>query len=288
MDQGKGVRRRVVLVGVGAATIAAAGAVRAQAGGAGAAAAKPWRLLVNEAVTGESNLFILTARYRPMADYVTAQLRTKPAIGIEPVVNIERFLAVAQGSAKPELVFGKSVNQLAKLVRDNGYQPVARRADPYKAAFIVAKDSPIKTFADLGAAKARIIMPDEFAATTAVARAELRRQNVHQQVQVVHTKYQEAVAQQITNGFGQVGVVNPTIARKWVEQGGRVLAETQPVVNWSVLAAPTVGEAELAQLRSAFLSMQKQAPEVMDGLGVKQWATAERQEYLALLDYTKE
>ena len=33
----------------------------------------------------------------------------------------------------------------------------------------------------------------------------------------MHTRYQEAVAQQISNGFAQVGVVNPTIARKWVQ-----------------------------------------------------------------------
>jgi hypothetical protein len=76
-------------------------------------------------------------------------------------------MSLAQGMPKPDLVFGKSVNQLAKLVRDNGYQPVVRRSDPYKAAFIVDKASPIKTLADIGQAK--IIMPDEYAATTAVA-----------------------------------------------------------------------------------------------------------------------
>jgi ABC-type phosphate/phosphonate transport system substrate-binding protein len=107
-------------------------------------------------------------------------------------------------------------------------------------------------------------------------------------VQIVHTRYQEAVAQQVFNGFAQVGVVNPTIARKWTEDGGRVLAETQPVVNWSVLASPALPEQEVAQLRAALLAMNTQATGVMAGLGVKQWAAAERQDYLALLDYTKE
>jgi hypothetical protein len=248
---------------------------------------KPWRLLVNEAVTGETNVFILTARYQPMAEYVAAQLRTRPQIGIEPVIDIQRFLSLAQSSRKPELVFGKSVNQLAKLVRDDGYQPLVRRADPYRAAFIVAKDSPIRTLADVGRTRAKVIMPDEFAATTAVARAELRRQNAGD-AHVVHTRYQEAVAQQIANGFAQVGVVNPTIARKWTEGGGRVLAETQPVVNWSVLASPAVAEADVQQLRAALLGMNTQAAGVLGALGIKQWAVAERQEYLALLDYTKE
>jgi ABC-type phosphate/phosphonate transport system substrate-binding protein len=273
----------VGLCGIGAATLAfgAPATTNARKG------EKPWRLLVNEAVTGESNIFILTARYQPFAEYMSGQLRGKPAIGVEPTVDIRRFLTLAQGKTKPELVFGKSVNQLAKLVRDDGYQPVARRADPYKAAFIVAKDSPFRNLADAARVRAKIIMPDESAATTAVARAELRAQKA-EAVQVVHTRYQEAVAQQISTGFAQIGVVNPTIARKWAEQGGRVLAETQPVVNWSVLASPLVPEAEVLQLRAALVAMNAQAPSVMSSLGIKQWAVAERQDYLALLDYTKE
>lgn len=248
---------------------------------------KPWRLLVNEAVTGESNIFILTARYQPLAEYLTGQLRGRPSIGVEPTVDIQRFLSLAQSPTKPELVFGKSVNQLAKLVRDAGYQPLVRRADPYKAAFIVAKESPIRTLADVGRARAKVIMPDEFAATTAVARAELRRQNAAG-AQIVHTRYQEAVAQQIATGFAQVGVVNPTIARKWAEGGGRILAETQPVVNWSVLASPSLPEGEVAQLRTTLLAMNAQAPAVLGALGIRQWAAAERKDYLELLDYTKE
>lgn len=296
MDQGKpsgrrqpaSPRRRQLLAG-GVAAAVAAFQVRAQVAAPRkpGAAERQWRLLVNEAFTGESNLFVLTARYRPFADYVTSQLRERPPIAIEPVVNVQRFMELARAEGKPELVFGKSVNQLAKLVRDHGYQPLVRRSDPYKAAFIVAKESPIQSLGDASRLKAKVIMPDEMAATTAVARAELRRQKADD-VQVVHTRYQEAVAQQIANGFAQVGVVNPTIARKWTQDGGRVLGETQPVVNWSVLASPKLPPAEVAQLRTAFLAMNTTAADVLGGLGVKQWAAAERQDYLALLDYTKE
>ncbi len=254
-----------------------------------AAARKPttaaaWRLVVNEAVTGETNVFLLTSRYRPWAEFMTSQLKGRP-FNIEPMVDIKRFMAVAQGAAKPELVFGKSVNQLAKLVRDDGYQPLVRRAGPYKAAFIVAKDSPIKTLAEAG--KVRIVMPDEHSATTAVARAELRRHNIANP-DVLHVKFQEAVAQQVTGGLGQVGVVNPTIARQWTEQGGRVLAETQPVVNWSVLASPAMPADTVRLLQETLLGMNTQAAPILGALGVKEWAKAERQDYMALLDYTKE
>jgi ABC-type phosphate/phosphonate transport system substrate-binding protein len=276
--------RRQLCASLGLGAMLGAFSAQAQVANAKKIAAGPWRMVVNEAVTGETNFFLLTSRYQPLADFVTLHSRGRP-IGIEPVVDIQRFMSLAQGAAKPDLVFGKSVNQLAKLVRDNGYHPLVRRADPYKAAFIVTRTSLIKTLADIG--QARIVMPDEHAATTAVARAELRRHNMHKPV-VVHVRYQEAVAQQISNGFGQVGVVNPTIARKWREAGGRVLAETQPVVNWSVLGAPAMQPDAVAQLREVFLSMNTQASPVLAALGVKEWARAERQDYLALLDYTQE
>jgi ABC-type phosphate/phosphonate transport system substrate-binding protein len=243
-----------------------------------------WRLLINEAVTGETNIFLLTSRYQPLADYVTQRVKGR-TIGIEPVVDIQRFMRLAQGDSKPDLVFGKSVNQLAKLVRDHGYQPIVRRADPYRAAFIVEKASPIRTLTEIG--QARIVMPDEFAATTAVARAELRRQNIANPV-ILHVRYQEAVEQQVKSGLGKVGVVNPTIARKWAAEGGRVLAETQPVVNWSLLAGPGMPADSVGQLRDVLLAMNTQASPVLGALGIKEWARAERQDYIALLDYTKE
>ena len=274
-------RRAITALGLAAALPA-----WAQAPAARKQAARPWRMLINEAVTGETNFFVLTSRYRPLADYMAERGRDRHAIGVEAVVDIQRFLNLAQAQPQPELVFGKSVNQLAKLVRDQGYQPLVRRAEPYKAAFIVPKDSPFRTLAD-AAGGAKVIMPDEHAATTAVARAELRRQNIRN-VHVVHTRYQEAVAQQVKHGFGQIGVVNPTTARKWAEDGGRILAETQPVVNWSVLASPALPADVVAQLRTSLLAMNTEAQPVLAGLGIKEWAAADRKDYLALLDYTKE
>jgi ABC-type phosphate/phosphonate transport system substrate-binding protein len=248
------------------------------------ASAGTWRLLVNEAVTGETNSFVLVSRYRPVADFFSAQLKGK-TVSVEAIVDIKRFMVLAQGTPKPELVFGKSVNQLAKLVRDHGYQPIVKRADPYKAAFIVAKNSPIKTLANAGGIK--IVMPDISAATTAMALAELRQQKVVAG-SITHVKFQEEVAQFIQNGFAQIGVVNPTIAKKWVEDGGRVLAETQPVVNWSLLAGPTVSPEVVHQLQTALLENDAEAAAVLTAVGVKAWAKAEPAEYMSLLAYTKE
>lgn len=270
--------RRTALLGMAAAALCATPMVRAQS-----APADAWRLLINEAFTADLSISMLALRYKNWADYMATAVRNKQVM-LDPVVNVKRFLEQARGDQKPLVVFGKSVNQIAKLVRDQGYQPMVRRADPYKSAFIVGANSSIQTMGQLAGRK--ILMPDEYAATTAVAKAELRRLNVESFVS--HTRFQDAVAQQVALGAAEAGVVNPTIARKWKEDGGRILGETQPVVNWSVLASPKAPPDLVARMTDALLAMNTQAAPILGEIGVKQWARADRAEYVALLDYTNE
>ena len=245
-NSGSRLNRRTVLRGVAAAAFCAV-----PVGWAQQAAGDRWRLLVNE---------------------------------VDPIIDIQRFLQQAQSDQKPLLVFGKSVNQLSKLVRDHGYQPLVRRPEPYKAAFIVPKDSTIQSFAQLGGRK--LLLPDTFSATAAVARAEIRRQGIREPY-MSHTRFQDSVAGQVSVGLAEAGVVNPTIAKKWQEGGGRIIGETHPVVNWSVLASPKASPEMVARLTDSLLAMNGQSGMLSD-IGVKQWARADRKEYLALLEYTGE
>jgi ABC-type phosphate/phosphonate transport system substrate-binding protein len=87
--------------------------------------------------------------------------------------------------------------------------------------------------------------------------------------------------------MAEAGVVNPTIARKWKESGGSVIGETQPVVNWSVLASPKAPPELAARLTETLLAMNAQ-PALLADIGVKQWQKADRKEFLALLQYTGE
>jgi ABC-type phosphate/phosphonate transport system substrate-binding protein len=265
-----------------------------QAGGAAALCAIPlgWaqttagtRLLVNEAVTADLSISMLALRYRSWADYMAAQLKLPKQMLVDPIIDIRRFVQQALGEEKPLIVFGKSVNQLSKLVRDHGYHPLARRADPYRAAFIVSKDSPIQTLSQLGGH--RLLLPDEASATTAVAKAELRHQGVREPF-ISHTRFQDGVASAVALGMAEAGVVNPTIARKWKEGGGRVVGETRPVVNWSVLAHPKAPPELVARLSESLLAMNSQSGGILSDIGVKEWARADRKDYLALLDYTGE
>jgi ABC-type phosphate/phosphonate transport system substrate-binding protein len=244
-----------------------------------------WRLLVNEAVTADLSISMLAMRYRGWAEYMGSQIQNKQVL-VDPIIDIQRFFQQAASEQKPLLVFGKSVNQIAKLVRDQGYQPLVRRPEPYKAAFIVPKDSTIQGLAQLGGRK--LLLPDTYSATAAVARAEIRRLGIREPY-MSHTRFQDSVAGQVAAGMAEAGVVNPTIARKWQESGGRVIGETQPVVNWSVLASPKASAELVARLTNSLLAMNGQGSGgLLSEIGVKEWAKADRKEYLALLEYTGE
>ncbi|MEJ6023190.1 phosphate/phosphite/phosphonate ABC transporter substrate-binding protein [Ramlibacter sp. PS4R-6] len=272
--------RRTLLAGsAAAAACAALPFAWAQSSGA-----DRWRMLVNEAVTADLSISMLAMRYRSWAEYLGAQIHNKQVL-VDPIIDIPRFVQQALGDQKPLLVFGKSVNHLAKLVRDHGYQPLVRRPEPYQAAFIVPKDSTIRSVEQLSGRK--LLLPDTYSATAAVARAEIRRLNIREPY-MSHTRFQDSVAIQVSTGLAEAGVVNPTIARKWKESGGRVIAETQPVVNWSVLAAPKVPADTVARLTESLLAMNSASGPLLADIGVKQWARADRKEYLALLEYTGE
>ena len=273
-------RRALLLRGAAAAAVCAVPVAWAQQ-----AAGDRWRLMVNEAVTADLSISMLAMRYRGWAEYMGSQIQNKQVL-VDPIIDIQRFIQQAQSEQKPLLVFGKSVNQLSKLVRDHGYQPLVRRPEPYKAAFIVPKDSPIHSFSQLGGRK--LLLPDTFSATAAMARAEIRRQDIREPY-MSHTRFQDSVAGQVAAGMAEAGVVNPTIAKKWQESGGRIIGETQPVVNWSVLASPKASPEMVARLTNSLLAMNGQASGgLLSEIGVKQWAKAERKEYLALLEYTGE
>jgi ABC-type phosphate/phosphonate transport system substrate-binding protein len=269
-------KRRDVLRAAGAAALCAL-----PAGWALSSAST--RLMINEAVTADLSISMLAQRYRTWADYMAPLLKA-PKLLVDPIIDIRRFVQQALAEDKPMVVFGKSVNQLSKLVRDHGYQPLVARSDPYRAAFIVPKDSPIREVAQLGGRK--LLMPDEASATCAVAKAELRHRGVRDPY-ISHTRFQDSVAAQISMGLAEAGVVNPTIARKWKESGGTVIGETQPVVNWSVLASPKAPPELALRLTETLLAMNAQ-PAMLAEIGVKQWQKAERKDYLALLEYTGE
>ena len=192
-----------------------------------------WRLLVNEAVTADLSISMLAMRYRGWAEYMGSQIQNRQVF-VDPIIDIQRFVQQALSEQKPLLVFGKSVNQIAKLVRDHGYQPLVRAPSRTRRPSSCRKTRRSRASRSWAAGNCS---PGHVLRHCRRGAGRIRRQEIREPY-ISHTRFQDSVAGQVAAGMAEAGVVNPTIARKWQEGGGRVIGETQPVVNWSVLASP--------------------------------------------------
>jgi ABC-type phosphate/phosphonate transport system substrate-binding protein len=243
-----------------------------------------WVFGINEGALTEQNSILMTEKYQAFADYLGKHLKGK-RIKAVPTVDIQRFEKyLADG--RYALVFGKSVNVLAKAVRDQRYQPLAKREDAYKAVFIVPKDSTLKTLAELKGEK--VLLPDERTYTSQLGLATMREAGLNPaQLSLQHTRFQEAVAEYVRLSGAAVGLVNPTAGKRWVESGGRILAETKGFVNWSVLAAPDMRGTDVQQLTEILTQMKDSAEgrELLKSLGVPAFVKADKQDYLALMKF---
>jgi hypothetical protein len=271
--------QRRTFLAAGCAALCGVPAARAQM-----PATERWRLLVNEPPLADHSVAMVATRYSRWATYLGARL-PRTQVLIDAIGDIPTFMQQALAWQKPALVYGHSVNQLSKLVRDHGWQPVVHNAEPLTASFILHRDAPVSAFSQLPGK--RLLMPGPNSAAAALAKAELRRQGVREPF-ISHARFAESVMAQVQAGVADAGVVTGAVARKWQRGGGRVLGETQPVVNSSVLAAPTMSAAAVEKLADVLLGMNAAQPDVLDEIGVRQWVRADRRDYLALLEYTAE
>jgi ABC-type phosphate/phosphonate transport system substrate-binding protein len=240
---------------------------------------------INEGATTATGVEI-AAKYKPLVDYLSKNLKTE--LTLDPVSNIKRSEERLK-EGKYDIIFGKSINLLAIAIRDKNYQAVAKREKSYESAFIVSKDSKIQSLKDIR--NAIIYTPNPRAFTSKLAFAALKEAQITvKPEQLKNTESQEAVPFAITNKFGEVGVVNPTVAKQWKESGGKVIYTTKPMPNWSVIASQRVSPEHVDKLRELLVDL-KNHPEgkaILDKLGVEALVPAQKAEYLDLLKYIGE
>jgi ABC-type phosphate/phosphonate transport system substrate-binding protein len=249
-----------------------------------AAAAAPLRMAINEGVTAQVTVAELLERYRPLADMIATTLSRQ--VNLEVYTDTPSFRKVLDKD-EPDVVFGKTVNVLARAIRERRYRAVVKMDQPYVAGFIVAKDSPIRTPQDL---RGKTIMLPEGVFTTKLGLATLRDLQLDKQVEVRYTRLQEVVAYTVDTGLADAGVVNPTIKKKWQADGKPVLLETKPVPNWSVIATARMSERDATRLANALVALDRspKGQEALKAIGVVQFVPANAEEYSELLRYILE
>ena len=104
-------------------------------------------------------------------------------------------------------------------------------------------------------------------------------------VTVRYTRLQEVVAFSVESGMVDVGVVNPTVKKQWLEKGNPVIHETKPVPNWSIIVSPRLSEAEVERLRAMLVGLKEspQGAEALKAISVAEFVPAANVEYVDLL-----
>ncbi len=221
-----------------------------------AKAAEPQRqliLAVSEGGAGNVDAFEISTRYESFKQVI------EKALGRPIILVAVRDIKVLRQSVETgayALVISRPADILAEAIRSYGYQPVVASKESAYALFIVLKDSPLKTIADIKGT--RIVTPDQYAYMWRIANAMMRDANISMaKEQVRNMRDQAAIEWSMEKGFFDVGVVASYsgVGRNWEKKGGRVIARSREVLNTPLIASSKLSTIQVEKIRSALIAL---------------------------------
>jgi len=176
----------------------------------------------------------------------------------------------------------------AEAIRDYGYRPVVTEKEPARALFIVKKDSPLKSIADVKGNS--ILTPDRYSSIWRVANAMLRDNKISMANEKVRTMHDDAaIGWSLESGFFDVGVINSisSVGRTWEKNGGRVIARSPDLPNMPLIASPELTAAQVAKLRATLLALNsnESGQAVLKRIGLTGFRETSSQEFLDFLKW---
>lgn len=242
-------------------------------------------LAINEGAAGNLTATDIVFRYERFKQVV------EKAIGA-PVtlvaVRDARMLRKSVQSKSFALVLSRPADVLAEAVRDHGYQAVVVSREPAHALFIVKKESPLKTIADVKGKS--ILTPDRYAYMWRIANAVMRDNKIfmaNEQVRAMSD--QAAIGWSMEGGFFDVGVVASYsgVGRTWEKSGGRVLARSPEVPNTPIIASQRISAAQIQKLRTALVTLgtTESGAAILKDIGVPGFKEASSQAFIDLITW---
>jgi len=219
------------------------------------AAPPPSRILlaINEGGAANADASETLFKYQEFAERVEKALHSQV---ITVAVRDPEKLRKALKKHEYGLLLSRPTDTPAEAIRDSGYQAIAMAKESSSAMFIVPKDSPLKTIADVRGRT--IVTPDAYTHMWRVANAMLRDANIVMAAEKVKAmRDQAAIGWSMENKFFDVGVVNSIsgIGRTWEKSGGRVIARSREMPNMPFIAAPEITEDQVQRIRAAVVAL---------------------------------
>jgi len=209
---------------------------------------------INEGVTYRVPNDEIRAKYAVIAADLSKLL--KQPVQIEPVAD---YPSLRKGLADKsyDLAMVHPAHLSIEAIKQSGYQllVVTKGFQEYKARFLVAADSPMKSLAEMKGRK--LGAPDEDSITSWMVRATVRDQlGDAKQVSYVYTRYQDAVPFFVENSLTPAGATaSNAVVKGWEAKGGKVLATSKPVPIKHIIASPRLSAEQAEAVREYLLAL---------------------------------
>ena len=220
--------------------------------------AAPWAnaltFAVNEGVTYRVPIEEVRGRYAAIAADLAKLL--KQPVTIEPVGD---YTSLRKGLAEKryDLALVHPAHVSIQAIKASGYRlvVVTKGFQNYQAHFLVGSESKLTSLADLKGRK--LGAPDEDSITSVMVRAVLRDAGLDtKQVEMVYTRYQDAVPFFVENNLTNAGAsASSAVVKDWQAKGGKVIGKSKAVPIKHVIASPNLAPDQVEQVRDYLLSL---------------------------------
>ncbi len=236
---------------------------------------------VNEGTSGTAGFADRQEKYQPFADYIGKTLKKK--VKLESASDLKNLVR-SLNAARYDMVLIRPSHISAAAMRDQNYSLLAAAKGDSIAYFIVHKDSPLKSKADLQGK--RIVMPDEIAYPTKIGLAMLRDLgNPTSDIRIFRS--QEAVGYAIEQKLSDVGVVisYSKVWKDWEKNGHRALWQSEKLPYWSIVVSPKIKPADVEKIRAALVALDTtdEGKKILEKIGIKGFMPGNQQAYLDML-----
>ncbi len=241
-------------------------------------------LAINEGGSGSAIVIDIVFRYEKFKQVVEKALGAPVTmVALRDMTSLRRSMETGASfiMARPDVA--------AEGIRDHGYRTVVVSKEPAYALFIVNKDSPLKTIADIKGKS--ILTPDRYAYMWRIANAMMRDNKISIANERVRSMSdQAAIGWSMESDFFDVGVVASFsgVGRTWEKNGGRVIARSPEVPNTPLIASPKISAAQIQKLRAALVSLEstERGAAILKEIGVPGgFKEASSQTFIALIEW---
>jgi len=224
--------------------------------GAPAAQAAPGDLVmaVCEGTFSGASPAEIVDKYHPIADVVGKAL--KAHVVVSPVCSFGR-LESGIAEQRFDLVMARPSDYSARAIRDHGYRFVARVTPDVQCVYLVPKDSPLKSLAEVKGK--RVALPEKTSYMGQVCVAELRDNGCDAANKAQFVKEQAVVMYQLKERNVDVGGVSShskAVTPKALEAAGlRELGRSREQPYFPVIASKRLTEAQVAAVRKELVGL---------------------------------